>query len=156
MPTWFLGYGGWSDCRTDDCFIQIRRTIVHGSSPGGGLLGGDEVVATALVRPDQVDPSGLRPELRIVTPGPHTAGRELTVEVVGLRSDQATSIGVCQADNQWGCGYLGGGSGPDQIGNGTHVIRLPEQFTCPTGCYLELDSQGEGMPPLATAALNVR
>lgn len=61
---------------------------------------------------------------------------------------------MCQADNPWGCGYLGGTSGPDPLGNGTHAIGLPEQFSCPTRCYLVLDSQGEGMPPLATAALD--
>jgi hypothetical protein len=153
LPTWFLGYGGWSDCRSDHCFIRVRRTIVHGTEPGGGLLGSDEVVATALVPLTAVDPDGRRPELRIVTPAPHSAGQELTVQIAGLPDDRSTSIGVCQVDDPWGCGYLGGTAGPDLIGNGTHVINLPEQFACPARCYLVLDSQGEAMPPLATAAL---
>jgi hypothetical protein len=155
VPTWFLGYGGWNDCRVDQCFVRIRRAIVRGTAPGGGLLGEDEAVATALIPPDLVDQRGSRPELRIVTPGPHAAGQELTIEVVGLAGDRTTSVGVCQADDQWGCRYLGGLDGPALIGNGTHVIRLPEGFVCSTRCYLELDSQGEGMPPLATAALEV-
>jgi hypothetical protein len=154
VPTWFLGYGGWSDCRVDQCFVRVRRTIVYGTTPGGGLFGDDEVVTSALIPSDLVEQRGSRPELRIVTPGPHTAGQELAIEVTGLASDRTTSVGVCQADNQWGCGYLGGPGGPALLGNGTHVIRLPEQFSCPTRCYLELDSQGEGMPPLATAALD--
>jgi hypothetical protein len=153
IPTWFLGYGGWSDCRTDHCFVRVRRTIVHGSEPGGGLLGSDEAVATALVPLTAVDPDGRRPQLRIITPGPHLAGQELIVEITGLPNDRSTSIGVCQAGDPWGCGYLGGTTGPDLIGNGTHVINLPEQFNCVARCYLVLDSQGEGMPPLATAAL---
>lgn len=152
VPTWFLGYGGWNDCRTDHCFIQIRRTIAYGPAPSGGLFGGDEVVATALVSPDVVDPDGRRPGLRIVTPGPHAAGQEMTIEVTGLPSDRSTSIGVCQTDNPWGCGYLI--ASMDQIDNGTHVVRLPDQFACLNRCYLELDSQGEGLPPLATAALD--
>lgn len=154
VPTWFLGYGGWNDCRVDQCFVRVRRTIVRGTAPGGGLFGDDEVVATALIPSDLVDQRGTRSELRIVTPGPHAAGQELTIEVTGLAGDRTTSVGVCQADDQWGCGYLGGAGGPALLGNGTHVIRLPEQFSCPTRCYLELDSQGEGMPPLATAALD--
>lgn len=153
VPTWFLGYGGWNDCRVDHCFIQVRRSIVYGSEPGGGIMGGDEMVATALILSDLVDQRGQRPELRIVTPGPHAAGQELTIEVAGLAGDRTTSVGVCQADDQWGCGYLGGRGGPEQIGNGTHVIRLPDPLSCPDRCYLELDSQGEGMPPLATAEL---
>jgi hypothetical protein len=155
VPTRFLGYGGWSDCRTDHCFVQVRQTVVHGFEPGGGLLGSDEVVAMAMVRPDLVDPEVTLPTLRILTPGPHAPGQDLTVEVTGLSDGRSSSIGVCQIESPWGCGYLGGVAGPDPIGNGTRIVRLPEQFACPTRCYLELDSQGEGMPPLATAALDL-
>jgi len=151
-PTWFLGYGGWSDCRTDRCFVQVRRAVVAGSSASGSF-GTDETVAAALLDPGHVSTSGTKATVEIDTAGPHRAGQEITVRVAGLPDGYATNIGVCNISSPWSCGYIGSIFG--QIDNGTHTFQLPDTLACPPrSCYLELDSQGEGVPPLATAPLD--
>ncbi|MFV0317328.1 MAG: hypothetical protein ACK5O2_10270 [Microthrixaceae bacterium] len=168
LPTWVLGYEGWSDCREDHCFIGISRSVVHDMLEDGGLSGSEVRSAIELISPHLVDPDGVRPELEVLTPGPHVAGQEVEVEVSNLPAGRTTSIGVCYVEDPWGCGYLGwappstavsafgpgGALGPAGFADGVHTITLPENFACITRCYLELDSQGEGMPPLATAALD--
>lgn len=154
LPTWFLGYGGWSDCRVDRCFVAVRRSIVQGTTDDGSLLGNDELAAVELVDPTWVDPDGSRPAIEILTPGPHRTGDVLTVQVSGLRDDERTNFGVCAVENPWGCAFVTALMG--RIGNGTHELPLLDPLICPTTCYVELDSQGEGLAPLAVAPLVTR
>ena len=150
---WFLGQQGWSDCRVDDCFVQLHLTQVSGSTPGGATLVRDEPVAAAMLNAGGIADSGSHAVLAIDTPGPHRAGDEVTVSVSGLPDGYSTNVGVCHVTHPWACGYVGSVFG--QIDNGTHIFRLPETLACaPRGCYLELDSKGEGVPPLAVAPLD--
>jgi hypothetical protein len=146
VPTWFMGSHGWVDCRTDHCFVQMGRAWVKGARVGG------EVVASAVISPDLVDPAKDRPALRVVTPGPHAGGQDVTVAVTGLNPGILSNIALCRSGNEWDCGDVG----PlDRIDNGTHLVHLPENFKCSPRCYLELRSPGEGFPALATAPIDV-
>ncbi|MCC5954299.1 MAG: hypothetical protein JJU45_19595 [Acidimicrobiia bacterium] len=152
VPTWILGHAGWNDCRVDHCVVLISRTIFGGFEPGGGLGGYDKPFAAALLPPDMVDPDGIRPEITVLTPGPHLAGQEVTVEVSGLRFEPNAMIVVCEWDDERGCRHLG--ANVDDVDNGTHVIRLPDDFACPTRCFLQFEPYFPWMPPLATAPLD--
>lgn len=149
-----FGYRGWSDCLLDQCFVQVRRTIVHGFEPGGGLLGSDVAAAATLLDFDPSTPVRDRPSITVETPGPHPAGKEITVIIGGLPEGTTTSIRACDVESPWNCGDVG--STFATVSNGEHTFRLPGSVArCgPEECYLQLDSQGEGLPPLATAALD--
>ena len=94
-----------------------------------------------------------RPSLTVDTPGPHHAGDEITVTVAGLAEGDERMIGVCRVADPWGCGYPGMFT---SFGNGTHRFVLPALVDgCgPESCFLEIDSEGEGLAPLATAPLD--
>lgn len=146
FSTWFMGYGGWSDCRVHHCYVVIDRFLIHGMNEATGLLGGQEPIGMAVLNPDWFDHDGERPAIEILTSSSHNPGSTIRIEVSGLPDDHVTNLGVCTVEHPWRCGYINMG----QIGNGQHDITIPESTVCPTECYLELDSQGEGMPPLAT------
>ena len=148
IPGRVHGHSGWSDCRVDHCFIQIHQTVVV-SVDQQSLTGYDLAVGAALVPFDPATPLPAAPSIRIVDDGPFAAGQTIAVEIAGLPAGLTTNIGMCRTDAPWACGYRGAG------GNGTHQYELPEWVTAcgPDQCYLELDSKGEGVPPLATVAL---
>lgn len=151
LPTWIFGYEGYSNCAVDACFLQIDRLVVHGPSPSGGIVGGDSDAVAAAIPVDPRVPEPTLPTLRIATPPPYATGQDLTLETRGIGPEQP-SIGWCDVDSPWGCGYTGTrpGPAPDQW-----IVTVPDNmsFCAPNRCYLEVDSQGEGMPPIATAPL---
>ena len=153
LPTLVYGYGGWADCRVDQCYLDVRRTVIQGIERGGaGTLGYDESAATALLPQDTAWAEQERPTLTIETPGPHRGGQVVSVTVGGLPDGELRLIGQCAVDQPRGCGY-------DllDLGNGTHEVTLAEGLLdrCrPESCYLELSSSGEGLPPLAVAPLD--
>lgn len=152
LPTLVYGYGGWADCRVDQCFLDVRRTIIHGVEPGGGTLGSDVSAATALLPRDAAWVEPVRPTLTIETPGPHRGGQTVSVTIRGLPDGERRLIAQCSVDQPWGCGY-----DVRELGNGTHEITLDEGLLdrCrPETCYLELSSSSEGLPPLAVAPLD--
>ncbi len=152
LPTLVYGYGGWADCRVDQCFLEVRRTIIHGIEPGGGTLGSDVSAATALLPRDGAWAEATRPTLSVETPGPHRAGQVVSVTISGLPAGERRLIAQCSVDQPWGCGY-----DVLELGNGTHEVTLAQGLLerCrPETCYLELDSSSEGLPPLAVAPLD--
>jgi hypothetical protein len=140
-----FGYGGWIDCVLSQCFIKAASTAVPAASsaPAAALLPIDH---NAQVQP--------RPQIAIKEPGPYRPGQQLTVELKNLPADYATWIGVCHVDGPWACGYE-----PSTQGTGnrltTFVLRDNVAGCGPEICYLEIDSRGEGVPPLATAPLPI-
>ena len=146
------GYAGWSDCRTDHCFVQIRRTVVDGVDPEA-LTGHDDGVVADLVpfAPTTALPDP--PEVEVLEPGPHSAGQTVTVAVRGLPEGTTTNVGACDVAEPWQCWYP---AEAFDLPNGMHRITLPDAVaSCgPDQCYLELDSEGEGLPPLATTPLD--
>jgi hypothetical protein len=150
LPTGSTGYGGWFDCRTGRCFVEINRTVV--TDPGGS--GWTERATAALVPADGEWPDPVRPTLTLLTPGPHRPGQVVTVTIAGLHDGAVTTVGICEVASPWSCGAAEGGR---ELGNGTHQVLLPEGAldSCgPEDCYLELDSGSEGLAPLATAPLD--
>jgi hypothetical protein len=151
IPGRIHGYSGWSDCRVDRCFIQIRQSVVD-EVDAISLTGHDLGTVAALVPFDPTTALPAPPSIRIVETGPLTAGQTITVEIAGLPEGTDTNIGVCTIDAPWGCGYIGTSFG---VTNGVHRLELPVSVSAcaPEQCYLELDSRGEGVPPLATTPL---
>lgn len=152
IPGRIHGYAGWSDCRTDHCFVQVRRTVVDRVDTEA-LTGHDDGVVADLVpfAPTTAVPDP--PKVEVLDAGPHTAGQTVTIVVSGLPDGTTTNIGVCEVTDPWGCGYL---ADAFDLSNGTYDITLPDSIaSCGAEqCYLELDSQGEGLPPLATTPLD--
>lgn len=141
LPSQFLGYWGWSDCRTDSCFLQLTGA---NATP----------LAAAPVVFTENEPRTPRPEITIVDDPPYAVGQEITVEITDLSDEVDTMIGVCSRFQPWNCGYSFETAGS---GAYTTTYEIPDivDGCAPDDCYLELDSSGEGVPPLATVALPI-
>jgi hypothetical protein len=141
LPSQFLGYWGWSDCRTDSCFLQLMGA---NATP---------LAAASVVFTDN-EPRTPRPTITIVDDPPYAVGQEVTVEISDLSDDVDTMVGVCDRSQPWICSYSFDTAGS---GSYTTIFEIPERVEncAPEDCYLELDSSGEGVPPLATVALPI-
>lgn len=146
------GYRGWSDCRVDVCFVVIRTSIVDAVS-SEAVTGYDIGVAAALVPFDPTVGISDPPSIQVLATGPFDEGQSITVEIRGLPDGTDTNVGVCSVEDPWACRYAESAFG---LSNGIHEFELPAYVSeCgPQQCYLELDAQGEGLPPLATTPLN--
>lgn len=150
LPTILFSAAGWADCRVDQCYLEVTRTVVAEVSPEGNIAGTVESVATALLPRDAPWPDAAPPTLTVGTAGPHRGGQAVDVTVAGLPAGAPGSIVVCRVGEAFGCSM-----GPGSRGNGTHRITLPASVDgcLPESCYLGLQA-GPRLPPLATAPLD--
>lgn len=125
VPTGFAATGGWIDCRTDACYLEVVATRFERGDTGEVRWAGDEVAARVIVEPRHLDRRREPPSVRVLTPGPHRPGSELRLEVSGLSAAEDATLAVCVSGRSLlDCVPVGSSSEP--ILDGEHLVRLPD------------------------------
>jgi hypothetical protein len=155
VPAEFYGYGGWTNCLVEQCFVVVSAPVLIEARNDGGLYVGSYDVGAALLNFPPGTPQPARPSMTIREPGPYRVGDVITIDLRNMIGDRPTTLSMCFGDDPWACGMFESTEG---AGDRTVTFEIPWQLAdCGEGhCYLQVNSNSEGLAPPAVVPLPIK